>query len=53
MGQCSYTLIKHKEFTIEAENIPCSATSSQVIGTFRNICLENEKNNLEWGAETL
>ena len=30
MGQCSYTLIKHQEFTIEAENIPCSATSSQV-----------------------
>ena len=30
IGQCSYTLIQHENFKIEAENIPCNSDLSQV-----------------------
>ena len=30
IGQCSYTLIQHENFKIEAENMPCNSDLSQV-----------------------
>lgn len=30
MGQCSYYLVKHDNFTIEAENVACAGAISQV-----------------------
>ncbi|XP_025836285.1 hemocytin [Agrilus planipennis] len=31
MGQCSYYLVKHTNFSIEAENVPCSGAISQAM----------------------
>lgn len=30
MGQCNYYLVKHENFTIEAENVACAGAISQV-----------------------
>ena len=53
MGQCSYTLIEHNDFIIEAENIPCSATSSQVKNFTERFIKRIKTNKLECNAETL
>lgn len=37
MGQCSYYLVKHEDFTIEAENVACAGAISQVCVTIFKI----------------
>lgn len=40
MGKCSYYLVQSADVTIEAENIPCAGSVSEVCGLLLSFCID-------------